>query len=141
MRRWLEECEQRINEEEIEWWPLICPLTDWRDMATYTLVERLVAMWHWTVETSRPLICLPALNILNIGQFLDKDIEKCGWDVQDWLEEYTHTLQWVTEAAEGRCWTPMEEDFAPKVSLLAEAFTDVLNVEIPPSSAVSCWDD
>ena len=34
----------------------------------------------------------------------------------------------------------MERDFAPRVLLLVEVFTDVLNMEIPPASAVNCWD-
>ena len=34
----------------------------------------------------------------------------------------------------------MGRDFAPKVSLLEEAFASMLNVEIPPASAVSSWD-
>ena len=97
-------------------------------------------MWCWTVETSESLICPPAHMVLNIGEFLDKDVEKHGWDVQHWLEVYAHVLQQVEEAAEGTCWTPMGRDFAPRVSLLVEVFTDVLNVEIPPASAVSCRD-
>ena len=96
-------------------------------------------MLHWTVETSESLIC-PALMILNIGQFLNQDMEKHGWDVQHWLEAYAYTLQWVGEAVVGRCWMSMGRDFAPRVSLLVEVFTDVLNVEIPPASAVNCWD-
>ena len=92
-RRWLEECEQGIHEEEIEWWLLICPLTDKNDMAMHTLVQRLLAVWHWTVKTSRPLIYQPALTILHIGQFLNEDIEGCGWDIKDWLEVYPCALQ------------------------------------------------
>ena len=30
-------------------------------------------------------------------------------------------------------------DFTPRVSLLVELLTDVLNMEIPPASAVSSW--
>ena len=78
--------------------------------------------------------------VLNIWPFLNEDVEKHRWDVQHWLEAYTHTLQWVGEAAEGRCWMPMGRDFTPRVLLLLEVFTDVLNVEISPASAVSCWD-
>ena len=91
------------------------------------------------VETSRPLIYSPAPTILNIGQFLNEDIKGCGWDFQNRLEAYACTLQWITKAAKGRCWMLMGRDFILKVSLLVEAFTGVLNVEIPPASAVSCW--
>ena len=139
-RRWLEECKLRIDEEEIEWWPLICPLMDWSDMAVYTLVMRLLVTWHWTVKTSRPLIYPPALTILNTGQFLNEDVKEHGWDVQDWLEAYTCALQQVTEAAKRRCWMLQVRDFTPKVLLLVEAFAGILNIEIPPVSAVSCSD-
>ena len=69
--RWLEQCEEQIHEGEIEWWLLIHPLTDVSDVATCTLA------WHWTVETSESPICPPAPMILNIGQFLNEDREKC----------------------------------------------------------------
>ena len=113
---------------------------DGSDAAMYTLAQRLLAIWHWTVETSRPLICLPALTILNIKQFLNKDVEGCGWDIQDWLEAYANALLWVAEAAKGRCWMPMGRDFTPQVSLLVKAFASMLNVDIPLASSVSCWD-
>ena len=90
-RRWLEQCENKIDEEEIECWPLIHPLTDGSDAAVWTLVWGMLAVWHWMVKTSRPLIC-PALTILNIGQFLDEDVERCRWDIQDWVQAYVHAL-------------------------------------------------
>ena len=74
---------EKVEEEEIEWWPFIHPLTDGSDMAPYTIAQRLLAVWCWTVKTSRPLICPPALTILNIGQFLNEDIEGHAWDIQD----------------------------------------------------------
>ena len=82
-----------VGEEEVLWWPLVYPLTDGSDTTGWMLAWRLVAKWHWTDETSRPLICLPALTILNIEQFLDEDIEWHGWDVHDWLQAYAHILQ------------------------------------------------
>ena len=95
MRCWLEECKQRIDEEEIEWWLLIHPLMDGSDAAAYTLVQRLLVTWCWTVKTIRPLICMPTLTILNIGQFLVEDVKEHGWGIQEWLEVYTHALQRV----------------------------------------------
>ena len=139
-RCWLKECKEKVVEEEVKWWPLVCPLMDGSDAAMYALVWRLLTVWCWTVEISRPLICLPAPTILNIGQFLDEDVQGRGWDVQDWLQAYTCTLQHTTEAAEERCWMPMGRNFTPRVSLLVEAFTSVLKFEILLVSAVSCWD-
>ena len=55
----------------------------------------------WTLETSKPLICLPAPMVLNIGQFLDED-NGHGWGVQHWMETNACALQQVGEAAEGR---------------------------------------
>ena len=36
-RCWLEECKEKVEEGEIEWWPLIHPLMDRSDVAAYTL--------------------------------------------------------------------------------------------------------
>ena len=97
-------------------------------------------MWCCMVETLKPLLCPPAPTILNIGQFLIKDVDGCGWNTQEWMEAYAHTLQCSAEAAEGRCWMPNGNNFAPSVLLLVEAFTSELRVEILPMKAVSCWD-
>ena len=138
MRRWLEQCEAKVD--DAEWQPLACPLMDGSDAAVCTLVLRLLAAWHWMVETLRPLICPPAPTILNIRHFLDKDVEGHGWDTQEWMEAYACTLQCSAEAAEGRCLTPNGNDFFPRFPLLVEAFTSKLKVEILPASAVNCWD-
>ena len=79
--------------------------------------------------------------VINIGQFLDKDTTGHGWGGQQWLEAYSHALQHVGEAAEGRHWTPMCKGFAPKVSLLVEAFIGVTGVWVAEDCAMSCWND
>ena len=38
-------------------------------------------------------ICLPSPTVLNLGQFLDEDMEKQGWDQLQWLLAYACTLQ------------------------------------------------
>ena len=68
--------------------------------------------------------------VLNIGQFLKKDTTGHGWSVQQWLEAYTHALQCIGEAVESRCWRPEGKGFAPKVSLLVEAFIGVTGVQV-----------
>ena len=115
-------------------------LTDGSDTAAWMLMWKLVAMSHWTVKTSRPLICPPSPTILNIGHFLDEDVEWHRWDVHVWLQAYAHALQQTAQAAEGRCWMPNGRDFTPRVSLPVEAFAKALNMEILPASATSCWD-
>ena len=79
--------------------------------------------------------------VLNIGQFLDEDTTGCGWSVQQWLEVYTHTLQHIGEAVEGRCWRPEGEGFAPKVSPLVEAFISMTGAQDAKNCTVSCWCD
>ena len=53
-RRWLEECKEKFIEEELAWWPLICPLTDGINVATYCIVQRLLAVWQ--LRPSIPLL-------------------------------------------------------------------------------------
>ena len=48
--RWLEQCKNNVDEEEVEWWQLVHPLTDGSDVAMWMLAQRLVATWHWTVK-------------------------------------------------------------------------------------------
>ena len=72
--------DEDIHKGEIKWWPLVHPLTNWSDAATCTLVQGLLAVWHWTAETSESPICPPAPTVLNIGQFLE-DIEEHRWGV------------------------------------------------------------
>ena len=126
-RRWLEQCKNNIDEKGVEWWLLVRPLTDGSDMATWMLEWRLVATWHWTVKTSRSLICPPALAILNIGQFLDKDvteesalesgnISEGDMDDEDAGEESSQTLPLALQ----------ESEEAP-VRISAEAEPTILN--------------
>ena len=97
-----EELEGQYEDDELIWWPLIHPLMYGSDMAALGLAQQLMAAWRWAVMVSTPLTCPPAPMVLNIGQFLDKDTTGCGWGVQQWLEAYTHALQCIGEAAEGR---------------------------------------
>ena len=59
--------------------------------------------------------------------------------MQQWLEAYTCALQHVGAAAEGRCWRPEGEGFAPKVSLLVEAFISVIGAWDAENCAMCCW--
>ena len=90
---------------------------------------------------SSPPTCPPIPTVLNIGQFLDEDTTGHGWGVQQWLEAYTHVLQHIREAAEGRCCRPDGKGFAPKVSLLAEAFIGMMGAQFVEACGVSCWNN
>ena len=105
------------------------------------LARWLMAVWRWAVTISPPPICLPAPMVLNTGQFLDENTTKCGWNVQQWLEAYTHALQNVGEAAKGRHWRLEGEGFAPKVLPLVEAFISMTGVQDVKNCTVSCWSD
>ena len=80
--KWLQNCETNLKEEEISWWPLVSPLTDGSDAATMDLAKRLMAAWKWVGVLSESPICPPAPNVLNIRQFLDKDLTGHGWSQQ-----------------------------------------------------------
>ena len=79
--------------------------------------------------------------VLNIGQFLDEDTTGHGWGVQQWLEAYSHALQHVGEAAEGKHWNSHGKDFVLKVSLLVEGFISEMGAQIEEDVAVSCWNN
>ena len=110
-------------------------------MAALGFTWQLMAVWTWAVMVSTPPACLPTPTILNIGQFLDEDTTGCGWGVQQWLEAYTHALQCVEEAAEGRQWRLDGKGFAPKVLLLMEAFIGMTGARVAEDYAMSCWND
>ena len=72
-------CETSLEEEEISWWPLVSPLTDGTDAATRDLAKRLMAAWKLAGVVSESPICPPAPTVLNIRQFLNKDLTGHGW--------------------------------------------------------------
>ena len=98
--KWLQACEESLDEEEISWWPLLLPLTDGSDAATRELAKWLLTMWRWVKKVFDTPICLPAPTVLNIGQFLN-ECPKEG-DCMPWLLAYACALQHVGEATGGR---------------------------------------
>ena len=78
--KWLQTCEEGLDNEEISWWLLVSPLTNGSDVAVKDLTRQLVATWRWAGKVSKAPICLPSLIVLNIGQFLDEDMEEKGRD-------------------------------------------------------------
>ena len=101
---WLLTCEEGQDDEEISWWLLFSLLTNGSNVAVKDLTRWLMATWRWVRKVSKTPICLPSLTVLNIGQFLDEDMEEKGWDQPQWL--WACTLQHIGEAADGRTWRP-----------------------------------
>ena len=138
---WLKSFQEQCEEDEPMWWPLIHPLTDGDDAAVLALARRLMAVWRLAITISTSPICLPASMVMNIGQFFNADTTRCGWSMKQWLEAYAHGLQCPGEAAEGRCWWPVGESFAPKVSPLVEAFIGMTGVWDVEDCAVASWSE
>ena len=69
--KWLQACEESLDEEEISEW-LLLPLTDGSDVATRELAKWLLAMWRWVKKVCNTPICPPAPTVLNIEQFLNE---------------------------------------------------------------------
>ena len=133
---WLEACGDSLGEEDITWWLLVVPLTDGGTVATKELTKHLISAWRWTAKVSTTPLCPPAL-MLNIGQFL-KGCPREG-DCTPWLLAYTHTLQHVGEATEGRMWHPSGVHFTPQISPLVNAFIEETGAELIVLNITACW--
>ena len=86
-------------------------------------------------------ICPPSPTVFNIGQFLNEDVEEQGWDQQQWLLAYSHALQCMQEAADGRTWRTNWTWFTPQVSQLVDAFIDGTQVQVVEAEVVLCWSE
>ena len=139
--RWLKNCESECGDEELVWWPLVCPLTDGSDEAMLGLAGHLLAAWKWTLATYEVPTCPPTPAVLNIGQFLDEAPTGQGWSEQQWLEAYVKALWCIRKAAKGRKWVTVDKSFAPRVSPLVEAFLDMLDMDVREGHAMDCWDN
>ena len=100
-----------------------------------------MATWRWAGKVSKTPICPPSPTVLNIGQFLDEDMEEKGWDQQQWLLAYACTLQHVGEAVDGRTWRPNGVRFTPQVSQMVDAFIDGTRAELVEAKVIFCWNE
>ena len=100
--RWLQLVVQGISDDEVPWYKLITPLTVGAKGTALSLAKCLLTIWWWSIKVQGWDICLPALTVLNIGQFMMREevLEKV--DNSLWFEAYSHALQRVGEAAHGR---------------------------------------
>ena len=97
--KWLLNCKTSLEEEEINLWLLVSPLTNGSDAATKDLAKRLMAAWKWAGVVSESPLCQPTPTVLNIRQFFNKDLTGHGWSQQEWLLVYARVLQRM-----GRLW-------------------------------------
>ena len=137
MTKSLEACIETLGEEDVLWWLLVAPLMNAGASGTRELTKCFLAMWQWMVNVAATNFCLPAPTMLNIGHFLDEELEE--GDHTPWLLAYAPALQHVGEATEGRTWCPMGMHITPQVSLLVDAFIEETGVALTELSIASCW--
>ena len=53
---WTRDCQHWYDDEMIEFWPLLSPLTDGKGNTTQQLAHHLLSMWHWSSAT-HPTSC------------------------------------------------------------------------------------
>ena len=134
--KWLQACEESLDEEEISWWPLLLPLADGSDMATRELAKWLLTMWRWVKKVSNTPTCPPAPTVLNTGQFLNEHPKE--GDHTPWLLAYAHALQHMGEATDRRMWQPSGVHFTLQISLLVDVFIQETGVELVEADIASC---
>ena len=135
--KWFEEHVETLRDDDVQWWPLVVPLTDEGVPGTRELTKCFLAAWQWVTEVATTKFCLPATAVLNIGQFLDEEL--MGGDPMPWLLAYAHALQHMGEATGGRMWHPMGMCFTLQVCPLVDAFIEETGVELTELRITSCW--
>ena len=133
---WMRDRQRWYDNEMIEFWPLLCPLTDGKGTTTWWLAHRLLSTWHWSLVT-HPTSCPPAPTNMEIGRWLSLDQEGSREDL--WMEAYARSLQRVAEAATGRSWTTEGGGIFPQVSPLAQAFLMATGRRVSPCILRECW--
>ena len=110
---WMRNCQHCYDDEMINFWPLLHPLTDGKGTTTQHLAHHLLSMWLWSSIT-HPMSCPPAPTNMEIGQWLPLDREGSREDL--WIEAYTCCLQRMAQASTGWSWVTEGEGMAPQVS-------------------------
>ena len=99
---WLQLAVQGISDGEVPWYNLITPLTVGAEGVALSLAKCLLAIWQWNIKVQGWDVCLPALTVLNIGQFMTREEVLGKVDNSLWFEAYSCTLQRVGEATHGQ---------------------------------------
>ena len=102
--RWLQLAVQGISDDEVPWYKLITPLMVATEGTALSLVNRLLAVWRWSIKVQGRDVCLPAPTALNIGQFMTQEEVLENVDNSLGFVAYSCALQRVGEATCGRRW-------------------------------------
>ena len=106
-----------------------------------SLAKHLLTVWQWSARVQGWDICLPALTVLNIEQFMMRDEVQGDVDDSLWFDTYSHILQRVREAMHGRQWQwPKGKVREIKVSPLVRAFWEATSIELATSCTRLCWE-
>ena len=139
--RWLQMVVQGITEEEVPWYKLVIPLTLGAEGAALSLAKCLLTMWRWSMKVCGKDACPPTPTILNIRQFMTEEEVAGGMGEPHWFMAYSHTLQWVGEAACRWKWEwPVRETLQVKVSLLVHAFWEEIGMDLTTACIKLCWE-
>ena len=133
---WMRDHQCWYDEEMINFWPLLHPLTDGKGTMTQCLACHLLSMCHWSSVT-HPTSCPPAPTNMEIGRWLPLNRE--GSRKYLWIEAYACSLQCVAEAATGWSWVMESEGMVPQVSPLVDAFLATTRRCVSPSILHECW--
>ena len=138
---WLQLVVQGIAEDKVPWYELVIPLTLGAEGTALSLAKHLLTAWRWSIKVQGEDVCPPAPTALNIGQFMTKEEVVKGVGEPHWFMAYSHTLQWVGEAACGWKWEwPAREALEVKVSPLVRAFWEETGMDLTMACIKLCWE-
>ena len=138
---WLQLAVQGISDDEVPWYKFITPLMTGTKGAALSLAKHLLTVWWWSIRVQGWDICLSALTVLNIGQFMMQDEVQGDMDNLLWFKMYSHTLQRVGEAIRGWCWQwPKGKAREVGVSPLVRVFWEEYGIELTTSYTRLCWE-
>ena len=136
---WMRNRQTCYDDEMINFWPLLHPLTDGGGTTMRCLMHHLLSTWEWS-STTHPTSCPPTPTNMEIGQWLPLDRDNCKGSREDlWIEAYACCLQHIAKASTGWSWVAEGEGMAPCVSPLTQAFLSTVGKRISPAILWECW--
>ena len=136
---WMCNHQHCYDDEMINFWPLLHPLTDGGGTSTRCLVYCLLSTWEWS-SIMHPTSCPPAPTNMEIGQWLPLDRDDCEGSREDlWIEAYACCLQCMAKASTGWSWVAAGEGMTPRISPLTQVFLSAMGRHISPSILRECW--